>query len=146
MERGRITPILHGLFSRPRCCLLGGGNRITYRCVENLSGAQSPCLPSHAPRKAGRYRKRDFHKTLDSDERKRQLLSYARKGSTREALTKEMVTAFEITLPLKALMRELGEAAGTIFRERVTLELRNQKLRAARDLPPPRLMRGEIAV
>src|SRR5205823_2345290 len=35
------------------------------------------------------------HAAINSDERKRQLLSYAQKGSTREALTKDMISAFE---------------------------------------------------
>jgi type I restriction enzyme S subunit len=86
------------------------------------------------------------HKAINSDERKRQLLSYAQKGSTREALTKEMVARFEITLPTDALMRTFGEAAALSFRQRETLALQNQKLRAARDLLLPRLMSGEIAV
>ena len=86
------------------------------------------------------------HKAINSDERKRQLLSFAQKGSTREALTKEMVGRFEIILPTKVLMRQFGEIAGAIFRQRETLARQNQKLRAARDLLLPRLMSGEIAV
>jgi len=86
------------------------------------------------------------HKAINSDERKRQLLSYAQKGSTREALTKEMMAAFEITLPSRELMRQYGEIADASFRQRETLALQNQKLRAARDLLLPRLMSGEVAV
>jgi type I restriction enzyme S subunit len=86
------------------------------------------------------------HKAINSDERKRQLLSYAQKGATREALTKEMVASFEITLPSDALMRQFGEIAGLSFRQRETLALQNRKLRAARDLLLPRLMSEEIAV
>ena len=86
------------------------------------------------------------HKSLNSDERKRQLLSYAQKGSTREALTKEMILRFEITLPSNSLMRQFGEIASTSFRQREVLALQNQKLRAARDLLLPRLMSGKIAV
>ena len=36
-------------------------------------------------------------------------MSYSQKGSTREALTKEMMTAFEITLPSPELMRSFGQ-------------------------------------
>jgi type I restriction enzyme, S subunit len=86
------------------------------------------------------------HKTINSDERKRQLLSYAQKGSTREALTKEMVSRFEIMLPTNALMRQFGEVAGGVFQQRENLAQQNQKLRTARDLLLPRLMSGEIAV
>jgi type I restriction enzyme S subunit len=87
-----------------------------------------------------------IHAGINSDERKRQLLSYAQKGSTREALTKEMLSAFEITLPSDTLMRQFGEFAKTCFLQRENFALQNQKLRAARDLLLPRLMSGEIAV
>lgn len=86
------------------------------------------------------------HKAINSDDRKRQLLSYAQKGSTREALTKEMVATFEIMLPSGALMRQFGEMAELSFRQRENLALQNQKLRTARDHLLPRLMSGEIAV
>lgn len=86
------------------------------------------------------------HAAINSDERKRQLLSYAQKGSTREALTKDMISDFAITLPTDTLMRQFNEVAGTCFRQRENLALQNQKLRAARDLLLPRLMSGEIGV
>ncbi|MEP7367154.1 MAG: restriction endonuclease subunit S [Acidobacteriota bacterium] len=86
------------------------------------------------------------HAAINSDERKRQLLSYAQKGSTREALTKDMMAAFEITLPSKTLMEQFGENAATSFLQRENLALQNQKLKAARDLLLPRLMNGEITV
>ena len=86
------------------------------------------------------------HKAINSDERKRQLLSYAQKGSTREALTKAMIAGFEITLPPKTLVRQFGEIAAPSFLQREVLAQQNQKLRAARDLLLPRLMSGEIAV
>jgi type I restriction enzyme S subunit len=85
------------------------------------------------------------HAAINSDERKRQLLSYAQKGSTREALTKEMISAFEVTLPTTTLMRQFGDAAETYFLQRENLALQNQKLRTARDLLLPRLMSGELA-
>jgi type I restriction enzyme S subunit len=86
------------------------------------------------------------HAAINSDERKRQLLSYAQKGSTREALTKEMMAAFEITLPSSTIMQQFGESAATSFLQRENLALQNQKLKAARDLLLPRLMSGEITV
>ncbi|UUZ62970.1 restriction endonuclease subunit S [Polaromonas sp. P1-6] len=85
------------------------------------------------------------HKAINSDERKRQLLSYAQKGSTREALTKEGMARFEVTLPTATLMRQFGEIAAQSFRQREVLALQNKKLRAAHDLLLPRLMSGEIA-
>ncbi|MDZ7856829.1 restriction endonuclease subunit S [Sphaerotilus sp.] len=84
------------------------------------------------------------HKAINSDERKRQLLSFAQKGSTREALTKEMVSKFEIVVPPVGLMRQFGGVASQVFQQRETLALQNQKLRAARDLLLPRLMSGEL--
>jgi len=86
------------------------------------------------------------HAAINSEERKRQLLSYAQKGSTREALTKEMLSNFEITLPSPELVTHFGEIAECNFLQRETLALQNQKLRAARDLLLPKLMSGEIAV
>ena len=86
------------------------------------------------------------HKAINSDERKRQLLSYAQKGSTREALTKEGMARFEVILPPAPLMRQFGEIAALSFRQRENLALQNMKLRAARDLLLPRLMSGEIVV
>jgi type I restriction enzyme S subunit len=86
------------------------------------------------------------HAAINSEERKRQLLSYAQKGSTREALTKEMISAFEVTLPTDSLMRHFGEIARTCFLQRENLAEQNQKLRTARDLLLPRLMSGEVTV
>jgi type I restriction enzyme, S subunit len=86
------------------------------------------------------------HAAINSDERKRQLLSFAQKGSTREALTKDTMAGFDITRPADELMREFGEIAKTTFLQRENLAAQNQKLRAARDLLLPRLMNAEIAV
>lgn len=86
------------------------------------------------------------HRAINSDERKRQLLSYAQKGSTREALTKDEVARFEITLPTESLMHQFGVIVASSFKQRELLALQNQKLRAARDLLLPRLMSGEISV
>jgi len=86
------------------------------------------------------------HAAINSDDRKRQLLSYAQKGSTREALTKDMIMNFDIMLPSDALMLQFGDFAKTCFLQRENLALQNQKLRAARDLLLPKLMSGELAV
>ena len=83
---------------------------------------------------------------INSDQRKRQLLSYAQVGATREALTKETVTNFEIVLPDEKLLRQFGEVARDINQQREVLAHQNADLRAARDLLLPRLMSGEIAV
>jgi len=86
------------------------------------------------------------HAAINSDENKRQLLSYAQTGSTREALTKETVSSFEITLPVTHLVSQFGEFAEEAFRQREKLAFQNQKLQTARDLLLPRLMSGEIPV
>jgi type I restriction enzyme, S subunit len=83
---------------------------------------------------------------INSDQRKRQLLSYAQVGATREALTKETVTNFEIVLPDEKLLRQFGEVARDINQQREVLAHQNADLRTARDLLLPRLMSGEIAV
>ena len=85
------------------------------------------------------------HKAINSDERKRLLVSYAQKGATREALTKEGMARVEVTLPTVILMLQFSEIAALSFRQREVLALQNQKLRAARDLLLPRLMSGELA-
>lgn len=86
------------------------------------------------------------HAAINSDDRKRLLLSYAHKGATREALTKDMMEAFEITIPSHSLMTQFAEIASASFKQRENLAAQNDKLRAARDLLLPRLMSGEIAV
>jgi type I restriction enzyme S subunit len=86
------------------------------------------------------------HAAINSDTNKRTLLSYAQKGSTREALTKEMISGFEITLASDELMREFHRFAEDCFTQRENLAAQNQKLRAARNLLLPRLMNGEITV
>lgn len=86
------------------------------------------------------------HKAINSDERKRQLLSFAQKGSTREALTKEMISNFELVLPPRTLMRQYGAYASECFSQAENLASQNQKLKAARDHLLPRLMSGELPV
>jgi len=84
---------------------------------------------------------------INSDERKRQLLSYAQGGgATREALTKETVSNFQIVLPDDKLLRMFGGFAGDTIRQQEVLASQSAGLRKARDLLLPRLMSGEIAV
>ena len=86
------------------------------------------------------------HAAINSDERKRQLLSYSQKGATREALTKDMMAAFEITIPTQNLMRQFGEIAEPSFLQRENLASQNEKLRIARDWLLSRLLTGELVV
>jgi type I restriction enzyme, S subunit len=83
---------------------------------------------------------------INSEQRKQQLLSYARAGGTREALTKTTVSNFKIMLPDETLLRTFSEVARDFGRQRQTLAHQNAKLRAARDLLLPRLMSEEIVV
>jgi len=83
---------------------------------------------------------------INSHERKQQLLAYAQKGATREALTKETVSNLEIVLPDEKPLRQFREIAGEIFKQRDVLAHQNASLRRARDLLLPRLMSGEIEV
>lgn len=85
--------------------------------------------------------------SINSQQRKQQLLSYAQAGgATREALTKEAVSNFQIVLPSPTLVAEFGRFARELALQREVLAKQNQKLRAARDLLLPRLMSGEIVV
>ena len=83
---------------------------------------------------------------INSDERKRQLLSYAQTGSTREALTKDLMSNFEVIVPNRPTMHAFTEFAGDAFRQRDVLAEQNRKLRTARDLLLPRLMSGALTV
>lgn len=81
--------------------------------------------------------------SINSEGRKRQLLSFARAGGTREALTKDIVSNFQIVLPSKSLWQRFGEITGAIHQQSDVLATQDAALRAARDLLLPRLMSGE---
>jgi type I restriction enzyme, S subunit len=83
---------------------------------------------------------------MNSDERKRQLLSYAHVGATREALTKELISRFEILLPDARTLHAFGEVARDLFAQGELLQEQNAKLLTARELLLPRLMDGRIEV
>jgi len=83
---------------------------------------------------------------INSEERKRQLLAYAQVGATREALTKETVTNFQIVLPDEHLLRDFAQVARNLFRQREVLAHQNGVVEKARNLLLPRLMSGEITV
>lgn len=83
---------------------------------------------------------------INSDERKRQLLSYAQTGSTREALTKDLMSNFEVIVADETNMLAFAEFAEDMFRQREVLAEQSIKLLTARDLLLPRLMSGELAV
>ena len=83
---------------------------------------------------------------INSAERKSQLLSYAQTGSTREALTKDLMAQFEVVLPDPAALHTFGQVASDIFQQREVLAEQVAKLKLARDLLLPRLMSGALVV
>lgn len=83
---------------------------------------------------------------INSVEMKRQLLAYAQTGSTREALTREMMSQFAVLLPDHGTLRKFGKIAGDIFRQREILADKNANLRTTRDLLLPKLISGELDV
>jgi type I restriction enzyme S subunit len=85
-----------------------------------------------------------LQKCLASDRHKRQLLSFAQKGSTREALTKEIMANYSILVPSREVMSVFGARLALFEEQRDALDRQNQHLLTARNLLLPRLMRGEM--
>jgi type I restriction enzyme S subunit len=83
---------------------------------------------------------------INSDFHKQQLLAFAQGGATREALTKDTISAFQITMPAAPLMSRYGQIAGSIHLQREVLLRQVQNLRRTRDLLLPRLLSGQIDV
>lgn len=83
---------------------------------------------------------------INSDQRKQQLLALAQGGATREALTKDTVSNFEIVFPPRPVMKRYDEIARDIHRQREVLVRQIQNLRRTRDLLLPRLLSGQINV
>jgi type I restriction enzyme S subunit len=91
----------------------------------------------------------DPHLLLDainSNARKAHLLALAQGGATREALTKETISKFEIVVPPKELVGRYGDLAATSSVEREGLRRRAENLRKTRDLLLPRLLSGQLSV
>ena len=83
---------------------------------------------------------------INSDQRKQQLLALAQGGATREALTKDTVSNFEIVLPPSPLMKRYDNIAQRIHKQRETLFRQIQNLRRTRDLLLPRLLSGQVSL
>ena len=81
---------------------------------------------------------------INSDQRKNQLLALAQGGATREALTKDTISNFEIVLPPPPLMKRYGDIGRGIHKQREILLGKIQNLRRTRDLLLPRLLSGQV--
>jgi type I restriction enzyme S subunit len=83
---------------------------------------------------------------INSDFHKQQLLAFAQGGATREALTKDTISAFQVVLPPATLMNRYRGIAGDIHLQREVLLRQVQNLRRTRDLLLPCLLSGQIDV
>lgn len=81
---------------------------------------------------------------INSDQRKQQLLALAQGGATREALTKDTISNFEIILPPRPLMKRYDAIAHGIHKQREVLLRQIQNLRKTRDLLLPRLLSRQV--
>lgn len=85
--------------------------------------------------------------SINSHQQKQNLLSIAKAGgSTREALTKDVVQNISIPVPTVQLLDQFEENAGRLFDQRQILAAQNSHLAKARDILLPRLMNGKVAV
>lgn len=82
--------------------------------------------------------------SINSEQRKQQLLALAQGGATREALTKDTVSNFQIVLPPQPLMQSYHGVARDIHKQREALQRKIQNLRRTRDLLLPRLLSGQV--
>lgn len=84
---------------------------------------------------------------INSYQNKERLLSIARAGgATREALTKDVVSEFQIVLPPGRLRKKFEDVARDSNSQVQKLSAQNTLLAQARDLLLPRLMNGELTV
>ena len=84
---------------------------------------------------------------INSHQQKQKLLSIAKAGgSTREALTKDVVQNISISVPTVHLLDQFEETAGRLFDQCQLFAAHNSQLSKARDLLLPRLMNGEVVV
>lgn len=78
--------------------------------------------------------------TINSEERKRQILSLAQGGATREALTKTTIENLEIVMPSEAVLQAFSKTRKHLFDQCQILDQKNQNLRKTRDLLLPKLL------
>ena len=82
--------------------------------------------------------------TINSDQKKQELLGLAQGGATREALTKDTIGNFPIILPSRPLLDKYGKFSGAFHAQRETLECQTENLRCIRDLLLPCLLSGQV--
>ena len=80
--------------------------------------------------------------TINSAQRKKQLLALAQGGATREALTKDTIYNFEIVFPPRSVMERYGYIARCIHKQREVLQRQIRNLRCTRDLLLPKPISG----
>ncbi|MEY8241026.1 MAG: restriction endonuclease subunit S [Cycloclasticus sp.] len=84
--------------------------------------------------------------TLISHVGKTRLLNIAQGGATREAITKGHIENLEILIPPAAINKQFSHLAKSISRKKEVLFLKNENLKAQRDMLLPRLISGSIDV
>ena len=82
--------------------------------------------------------------SMNSDQRKQQLLALAQGGATREALTKNTIANFEIVLPPVCSWNVIKTSPKGIHKQREVLQHQVEHLRRIGDLLLPRLLSGQI--
>ena len=85
--------------------------------------------------------------SINSHQNKERLLSIARAGgATREAITKDTMSGFEILCAPQDLVSDFHIKCSAMHEQAERLSAQNSKLTRARDLLLPRLMDGRIPV
>jgi type I restriction enzyme, S subunit len=84
--------------------------------------------------------------TINNERHKRQILALAQGGATREALTKDTISNYEIVLPPLKILRKYSEVVTALFDQRELLQRKNNCLRKTRDLLLPKLISGQLDV
>lgn len=81
---------------------------------------------------------------INSNNRKAQLMALAQGGATREALTKDTISNFEVAIPPKGLVDLYGQLSRGIHGQREILMRKIDCLRRTRELLLPRLLSGQV--
>jgi len=84
--------------------------------------------------------------SINSEQNKAKLLALAQGGATREALTRETISRFEILVPSPQLVHRYGQIAASSYAERENLRSQVDNLRKTRDLLLPRLLSGQLSL